>query len=193
MEQYLDAKVKRYVQKRLFSQVRSARMILGLAGPYPYEYMRSIFRNIHFGDSTNIRLVDLNPAADVVRKNTIVAEFDILQYNHPDRCPVTFVDCDFCKSIINCGDDLLYIYNKMKKNNVRNKYITFTFSLRKVGLEATLNWLLHNFPELYIQSPKSLDLNILQHRQYVKEYSPVLFGYRDSGENMISGIIKINN
>lgn len=83
---------------------------------------------------------------------------------------------------------MLYIYNKMKKNLVRNKYIAFTFSLRGVGLEKTLKWLLHNFPELYIQSPKSLDLSILQHRQYVKEWSPVLFGYRDSGDNMISGL-----
>lgn len=32
MEQYLDAKVKRYVQRRLFSKIGKAKTILGLAG-----------------------------------------------------------------------------------------------------------------------------------------------------------------
>lgn len=35
MEQYLDAKVKRYVQRRLFSKIGKAKTILGLAGTHP--------------------------------------------------------------------------------------------------------------------------------------------------------------
>lgn len=34
MEQYLDAKVKRFVQRRLFSRIDKAKTILGLAGIY---------------------------------------------------------------------------------------------------------------------------------------------------------------
>lgn len=40
MEQYLDAKVKRFVQGRLFSQIDMAKTILGLAGTHPEEYMK---------------------------------------------------------------------------------------------------------------------------------------------------------
>lgn len=84
----------------------------------------------------------------------------------------------------------------MKLSTVRNQYIAFTFSLRGVGEKATLIWLRDHFPELGIKSSTeqshSLDLNILQHRQYVKEYDNLnLFGYRDSGDNMISGLIKV--
>lgn len=40
MEQYLDAKVKRFVQRRLFSRIDKAKTILGLAGTHPEEYMK---------------------------------------------------------------------------------------------------------------------------------------------------------
>ena len=40
MEQYLDAKVKRYVQRRLFSKIGKAKTILGLAGIHPEEYIK---------------------------------------------------------------------------------------------------------------------------------------------------------
>lgn len=185
MEQYLDAKVKRYVQRRLFSKIDKTKTILGLAGTHPEEYVKVLPYH------KRIILVDFNPVSNRVVRNSLVGEFDLLSNEDAHYSPVTFVDCDFCKSILNCGDDLLYIYNKMKRNLVRNKYIAFTFSLRGVGLEKTLEWLLSNFQELYIQSPKSLDLSILQHRQYVKEWSSVLFGYRDSGDNMISGLIQL--
>lgn len=39
MEQYLDAKVKRFVQKRLFSHIPKTKTILGLAGTHPEKYM----------------------------------------------------------------------------------------------------------------------------------------------------------
>lgn len=185
MEQYLDAKVKRYVQTKLFSHINKTKTILGLAGTHPEEYIKILPYH------KQVILVDFNPVNSSIRKNSLIGEFDLLSNCNTNYYPITFVDCDFCKSILNCGPDLLYIYNKMKNSKVKNKYISFTFSLRGVGLEKTFDWLLTNFPELYIQSPKSLDLSILQHRQYIKEWSPVLFGYRDSGDNMISGIIKL--
>lgn len=40
----------------------------------------------------------------------------------------------------------------MKKSLVKNKYIAFTFSLRVVGFDATLDWLKANFPELSVET-----------------------------------------
>jgi hypothetical protein len=71
-------------------------------------------------------LVDFNPVNPFIRRNSIIGEFDLLLQ---ERALVTFVDCDFCKSYK--SNDLLYIYNKMKKNTV-------AFSLRRTGLEDTI-------------------------------------------------------
>lgn len=198
MEQYLDARVKRYVQRRLFSKIDKTKTILGLAGTHPEKYIEVLPYH------KNVILVDFNPVNDSVRRNSLVGEFDLINSQPAQYSPITFVDCDFCKSILNCGDDLLYIYNKMKRSTVRNKYIAFTFSLRGVGLAKTWEWLRENFKELNIHSNvplASLDdiinLDLLQKRQYVRQYRgsagcPInLYGYRDSGDNMISGLIKI--
>lgn len=98
MEQYLDAKVKRFVQKRLFSHIPKTKTIL----------------------------VDFNPVNSSIRRNSLIGEFDLVTSQPAHHSPITFVDCDFCKSIVSCGDDLIYIYNKMKKSLVKNKYIAFT-------------------------------------------------------------------
>lgn len=196
MEQYLNARVKRYVQKRLFSKINKTKTILGLAGTYPEKYIEVLPYH------KNVILVDFNPVNDSIRRNSLVGEFDLINSQPAHYNPITFVDCDFCKSILNCGDDLLYIYNKMKRSTVRNKYIAFTFSLRGVGLTKTWKWLKENFKELNIHSNVPLaddivNLNLLQKRQYVRQYlgstgCPInLYGYRDSGDNMISGLIKI--
>lgn len=81
---------------------------------------------------------------------------------------------------------------KMKKSLVQNKYIAFTFSLRAVGLNTTLNWLKANFPELSVEN-RNINKYIpeMKRRQYIKELNPALYIYRDSGDNMISGIIKL--
>ena len=73
-----------------------------------------------------------------------IGEFDLVTSQPAHHSPITFVDCDFCKSIVSCGDDLIY---KMKKSLVKNKYIA---SLRVVGFDATLDWLKANFPELSV-------------------------------------------
>lgn len=196
MEQYLDARVKRYVQRRLFSKIDKTKTILGLAGTHPEKYIEVLPYH------KNVILVDFNPVNDSVRRNSLVGEFDLVNSQPAHYNPITFVDCDFCRSIINCGDDLLYIYNKMKKSTVKNKYIAFTFSLRNVGEQPTLKWLQNHFPELGLTDNPDCDLwykslSILQKRQYVKQYSDKvhgklnLFGYRDSGACMISGLIKV--
>ena len=40
MEQYLNAIVKRTVQKYLFSHIKSTKIVLGLAGTHPEEYIK---------------------------------------------------------------------------------------------------------------------------------------------------------
>lgn len=188
MEQYLDAKVKRYVQRRLFSKIGKAKTILGLAGTHPEEYIKVLPYH------KRIVLVDFNPANDRVVRNSLVGEFDLLSNEEAHYSPITFVDCDFCKTYKNCGDDLLYIYNKMKKNFVRNKHISFTFSLRGAGYIETLRFLCENFPEfkrnLYDNCPFKRET--FTNRRFYKQCGNNFYMYRDSGDIMVSGIIKVD-
>lgn len=71
----------------------------------------------------------------LVRRNSLIGEFDLLTNSPAERSPLNFVD--FCKSIINNGADLLYIYTKMQLSPIRNKYITF--SCRTAG-ERLSGW-----------------------------------------------------
>lgn len=186
MEQYLDAKVKRFVQKRLFSHIPKTKTILGLAGTHPEKYMEVLPYH------KQVILVDFNPVNSSIRRNSLIGEFDLVTSQPAHHSPITFVDCDFCKSIVSCGDDLIYIYNKMKKSLVKNKYIAFTFSLRVVGFDATLDWLKANFPELSVEN-RNINRYVpeMKRRQYIEELNPTLYIYRDSGDNMISGLIKL--
>ena len=90
----------------------------------------------------------------------------------------------------------------MQLSPIRNKYITFTFSCRTAGDERTIEWLAKNFPELdiprnyvFINDTRCKEIG---YRQYVKRmYDPTrdrfldIYKYRDSGDNMINGLIKI--
>lgn len=101
--------------------------MLGLGGLHPEKYLEVV------PEHKNCVLVDFNPADALVRRNSLIREFDLLTNSPAERSPLNFVDCDFCKSIINNGADLLYIYTKMQLSPIRNKYITFTFSCRTAG------------------------------------------------------------
>lgn len=193
MEQYLDARVKRFVQRSLFSKIDMAKTILGLAGTHPEEYMKVLPQH------KRAILVDYNPVNSSVRRNSLVGEFDLVTSQPANYSPITFVDCDFCKSIAVCGDDFTYIYNKMKKSTVRNQYIAFTFSLRGVGINKTLNFLKQFMNIPLFTRKQSLYISGMQYRQYVMQFADLddpsiklpLYIYRDSGDNMISGLIKL--
>lgn len=131
MEQYLDAKIKRFTQKQLFKKITKIKTMLGL---HPEKYLEVV------PEHKNCVLVDFNPADALVRRNSLIREFDLLTNSPAERSPLNFVD--FCKSIINNGADLLYIYTKMQLSPIRNKYITFSC--------RTIEWLAKNFPELDI-------------------------------------------
>lgn len=134
MEQYLDAKIKRFTQKQLFKKITKVKTMLGL---HPEKYLEVV------PEHKNCVLVDFNPADALVRRNSLIREFDLLTNSPAERSPLNFVDCDFCKSIINNGADLLYIYTKMQLSPIRNKYITF--SCRTAGEQLS-----GYFPELDI-------------------------------------------
>lgn len=88
--------------------------MLGLGGLHPEKYLEVV------PEHKNCVLDAL------VRRNSLIGEFDLLTNSPAERSPLNFVDCDFCKSIINNGADLLYIYTKMQLSPIRNKYITFS-------------------------------------------------------------------
>lgn len=127
MEQYLDAKIKRFTQKQLFKKITKVKTMLGLGGLHPEKYLEVV------PEHKNCVLVDFNPADALVRRNSLIG--DLLTNSPAERSPLNFVD--FCKSIINNGADLLYIYTKMQLSPIRNKYITF--SCRTAG-EQLSGW-----------------------------------------------------
>lgn len=194
MEQYLDAKVKRFVQKQLFKKISKAKTILGLGGLHPEKYVEVL------PEHKQCVLVDFNPVNALVRRNSLIGEFDLLTNQPADYSPVNFVDCDFCRSIINNGADLKYIYDKMQLSLVKNKYIAFTFCIRGVGEERTVEWLAKNFPELnipkhytFVNDTRCKEVGYFQYvrRMYTGEKFLDIYRYRDSGNHMISGLIKL--
>lgn len=122
MEQYLDAKIKRFTQKQLFKKITKVKTMLGLGGLHPEKYLEVV------PEHKNCVLVD--PADALVRRNSLIGEFDLLQ-----RREVRLTS--LIVSIINNGADLLYIYTKMQLSPIRNKYITF--SCRTAG-EQLSGW-----------------------------------------------------
>lgn len=124
MEQYLDAKIKRFTQKQLFKKITKVKTMLGLGGLHPEKYLEVV------PEHKNCVLVDCRCI-----RNSLIGEFDLLTNSPAERSPLNFVD--FCKSIINNGADLLYIYTKMQLSPIRNKYITF--SCRTAG-EQLSGW-----------------------------------------------------
>lgn len=46
MEQYLDAKIKRFTQKQLFKKITKVKTMLGLGGLHPEKYLEVVYPNI---------------------------------------------------------------------------------------------------------------------------------------------------
>lgn len=179
--------VKRLVQNLLFKDVK-AKTCLGLAGPNYVSY-----KSILAQHSRNIILCDLNPADESIIHNSLVGTYD-MNCNKYHMMPVNWVDADFCTSIINSGADLLNINSKLRNKHLTNYYLSFTFSIRDAGLENTLNWIRQNLVDF---GPTiSEDITFLRKGKY--QYCKWLYDtpnfklirYKDSGDHMLSGIIK---
>lgn len=76
MEQYLDAKVKRFVQN---SHIPKTKTILA----HPEKYMEY---------HKQVILVD--PVNSSIRRNSLIGEFDLVTSQPAHHSPITFVDCD---------------------------------------------------------------------------------------------------
>lgn len=70
MEQYLDAKIKRFTQKQLFKKITKVKTMLGL---HPEKYLEVV------PEHKNCVLVDFNPADALVRRNSLIRDLLILQ------------------------------------------------------------------------------------------------------------------
>jgi hypothetical protein len=182
MKTYDNAFLKRAIQKHLWTNIAECNNVLALSSPqYVPEYIKCLPTH------KNLYLVNFAPESKVINANSLIGLFDILLYRN--QIP-TFIDADFCKTIHSCGDDLVYIYNKCKKLN-RDITISFTFSIRGVGLDYTLKWLREHFN---VNVNNYIGLPILEeyynYRQFCIEYGNCIH-YRDSGDQMITGLIRI--
>jgi hypothetical protein len=182
MKTYDNAFLKRAIQKHLWTNIAECNNVLALSSPqYVPEYIKCLPTH------KNLYLVNFAPESKVINANSLIGLFDILLYRN--QIP-TFIDADFCRTIHSCGDDLVYIYNKCKKLN-RDITISFTFSIRGIGLDNTLKWLHEHFN---VNVNNYIGLPILEgyykYRQFCIEYGDCIH-YRDSGDQMVTGIIKI--
>lgn len=185
MNEFKNCTIKREVQHILFTNVNKKGVkITGLSGSNIEEYSK-ILKN-HF-NSNNIKLVDFNIKGENIINNKI-----------SNVKPTLVMDCDFCDTIINSGEELLKVYNNMTiRYPNKEKILAFTFSNRMSGgLQKTLDWLNTNIYK------ESLQLNnqnyskcinpgkywrIIGHNQNNFNKS-ILISYRDS-VSMLSGII----
>ena len=183
MKSYNDCPLKRSIQKNhcWFGEVYH-KTILGLSSPeIVYDYIQVLPKH------NDLILVNYEPKDDAINANSLIGMFDILL--HRNIVP-TFIDADFCNSILNSGDDLVYIYNKCKKLN-RDITISFTFSIRGVGLLNTMKWLKHNFPEIWFGLVKvPFNKPLWKSRQFAYSYGDCIH-YRESGDQMFTGVIKL--
>lgn len=186
MKSYNDCHLKRLIQgQHCWFGEDYHKTILGLSSPeIVLEYIDTLPKH------ENLILVNYEPVDDSINCNSLVGMFDILL--HRNIIP-TFIDADFCNSIKNSGDDLVYIYNKCKKLN-KNITISFTFSIRGVGLKNTIKWLHSNFPEIWfglagLSKTPFADFK-WKYRQFAYCYGDCIH-YRESGDQMFTGIIKI--
>jgi len=175
---YNNCPLKRSIQKTLFP--RKADIILGLSSP---EIVPSYIEVLP--KRKELYLVNYEPKDEAINASSLVGMFDVLTNNGivPD-----FIDADFCDSIKGSGADLLYLYHKCQA--FRKKIdIAFTFAVRGITLDATMKWLTYFNMIVMMQTP--YEYKNLDHRQFAYQYGDFIH-YRESGEQMITGVIHID-
>lgn len=184
MKTYNNCPLKRAIQHVLWKNIPVQKRILALSSPnFEQEYIEAL------PSRKELTLVNFEPklSFDCIQQNSLIGAFDMMLYKN--QIP-TFIDADFCRTIKNCGDDLIYLYNKCKKLN-KDIIISFTFSIRGTGVLYTLKWLHENFN---VNVNNYTGLPILEehygYRQFCNKYGDCIH-YRDSGDQMVTGIIKI--
>lgn len=174
---YDNCPLKRKIQATLFPE--KADVILGLSSPrVTPSYLEVLPKH------KELYLVNYEPEDEAVNANSLVGMFEVLVHNgiYPN-----FIDADFCRSIKCNGLDLAYLYYKCLELR-KDIDIAFTFAVRGITLAETFNWL-EKFPvKVEEQTPFDYDFG---HRQYAYQYGEMIH-YRESGEQMITGIIHIS-
>lgn len=174
---YDNCPLKRSIQATLFP--KKADIVLGLSSPKIVPtYLEVLPKH------KELYLVNYEPEDEAINANSLVGMFDVLTRRKiiPD-----FIDCDFCASIKGNGMDLEYIYMKcldFKKDIT----IAFTFAVHGVTLDTTVNWLAGFKVNLDTRTSFDYDFG---YRQYAYRYGDLIH-YRESGEQMITGIIHIS-
>ena len=176
--------VKRTVQKTLFSKFKTIGNFTGLAGPSFEEY-DALARKYFKG---KIVLVD----------NEVISP-KILNRDITEVPATRIMDCDFCRTYVESGEALKYIFNKMDLNFLHNKTLLFTLSIRYVGLDNTLDWLNVNFYNKSLTNVKGTPTISLSDKGYIKFLlhkqnrfkDSLLIQYRNKNNtHMLSGGIK---
>lgn len=174
---YNNCPLKRSIQATLFP--KKADIVLGLSSPKIVPSYLAVLPKYK-----ELYLVNYEPEDDAINANSLVGMFDILLQR---GIIPSFIDADFCDSIKSSGADLMYLYYKCLTLK-RDITLSFTFAVRGVTLQNTMKWL-EDFPvKDGIKTP--YDFNF-EHRQFAYQYGEMIH-YRESGEQMISGIINIS-
>lgn len=179
MKEYANCPLKRAIQSALFPE--KANIILGLSSPRIEASYISVLPK-----HKDLFLVNYEPEDDVINANSLIGLFDLLLQKkiYPD-----FIDADFCNTIWGSGADLLYLYQKCSRFK-KDVIISYTFSVRDVGLDKTMKWL-ESFPNVQMGQQLKVFEELWQPRQFAYQYGECIH-YRESGDNMISGIIKLS-
>ena len=175
--------IKRTVQSILFTQMQINADFTGLAGPSFKEYQalaKKYFKKAVFLVDTTIDCPEINKIC--------ITEIT----------PTRVMDCDFCKTYIKSGEDLKKVFYKMDDlKHTYSKVLMFTFSLREVGLNNTLDWLNLHFYKGTLDYTKVSQSLIIDNGGYLKIiphnqntfFKSFLIQYREQTHMLSGGIM----
>lgn len=147
--------IKRTVQNLLFEGINSKRVI-GLAGPTPEEYM-DILQN----HAKEVYVCDYEPSRPYVEKTSLIG---LYQLKNP-----SWVDADFCSSIIDNWNDILYIWKELQMSKFQTIYFTFNVSLRTGhSHEYTYDWIKKNIMDFNIVNTQTIKGD---GKEYIKKHT----------------------
>ena len=197
MKDYSNATVKRAVQNLLLNDVTIPRKgkFLGLADDFGIDSYKELIqkeinpkRMTFVGNTWNVP--EMSERGVKYLKDNLERESTRNQYN--------IIDADFCDTYVNSGKLLKYVFDDMNKGS-SSKLLMFTFGVRKVSTDNTLNFLKELFykdsfeflgkQSISIQAENSYKpfIKKLVHNQSIFEESS-LYLYRDTAV-MLSGAI----
>jgi hypothetical protein len=179
MKSFDNCPLKRSIQATLFP--KRADIVLGLSSPkICSDYLQVLPKY------KELYLVNYVPEDEIINANSLSGMLDVLINKgiHPD-----FIDADFCSSCKTSGIDLLYIYYKCLTFK-KPVTIGYSFAIRGTTLEKTMKWL-ETFPSVHTHTKSAFNTDMWEPRQYAYKYGNMIH-YRESGEQMITGIINIS-